>query len=402
MIERRVAPLLLPLLARIFVPDEKLLTLIKRGVGTTARMPAMRASIFAKIKRDLSDMREMRLPRIQEGADRSPLPAQVKAAQPRWRSRGATMAEALGEHAATLDQTEILALFLLASIAGRRLYQRYLWRRFGYDVRRGTFRRGAVPPAGGRQGFFFYWAQQEYAFRNNGWLDCLWALFPWYDGRCTLDEALAKAVERMHHQWEAYPLYMAAGLQHEDPEIQRIATGLVGAWAVPRINLAVNKRLYEALRREAAMRGDERRFAWDMLLELLPDNVSQAYQAWRAGTDHTPRAFLLDLASLVEDDCPDQAPGERLSTASLPKMTQEIQTWSNLTTAIEEWQARQEARRDLKALCAKAALPQRMQEALLLKSEGLSEKQIAERMRIHPDTAKDYVEGGKKRLSARR
>src|SRR5438132_14261427 len=98
--------------------------------------------------------------------------------------------------------------------------------------------------------------------------------------------------------------------------------------------------LYWALKRVAAMQHEEWQSAFGKLLELVASNT---YQAWREKEWQSLSEWLNRIASLVEHDCLDEEPHQRLIEESLSKMAPEIQQWGSLTTALEYWQTSQEA-----------------------------------------------------------
>jgi hypothetical protein len=197
-------------------------------------------------------------------------------------------------------------------IVGRRLYRRYLQRRFGYDVHRGDWKRGVEPPTSPKECFLLHWAEREYAFRDTLFHECLWALMPDDSGQKTLHDTLSAAVERMRRMWQAYPLYVAVGMACEDDVIQRIATCQTAAWAATHISLKHNQRLKEALQAELAAQGREPASPVLLLVEMLPANTYRAWQE-RGRTpldEQTLSSLRTTIARLVEHETSGRQAGE--------------------------------------------------------------------------------------------
>jgi len=153
-------------------------------------------------------------------------------------------------------------------------------------------------------------------------------------------------------------------------------------WIHTHISLEHNPRLRKMLEHEG-------KHPYAVLLERLPAVVAIALAECEG---KTLAELLSQSRYLVEHDGLALEPQDHFSEEeSLPKMSRAIAAWDSLSTALEDWRTREQARGDINRLCAKAGLSRRMTEALLLKSEGYARKEIAARMGISDEMVKEHL-----------
>jgi DNA-binding CsgD family transcriptional regulator len=124
-----------------------------------------------------------------------------------------------------------------------------------------------------------------------------------------------------------------------------------------------------------------------VLLERLPTTV---YDAWRNDSWGELVTFRHHVVNMLIEDGALADLRTHLSPKSLRKARQEIAQWGNISSALEEWRARQEVSQRLDELAAHAGLAGRAAEVFALQRQGLRQKQISTHLGISRDDVNTY------------
>jgi DNA-binding CsgD family transcriptional regulator len=158
-----------------------------------------------------------------------------------------------------------------AKVVFRRLYRRYLRRRFRYDLHRSRWLRGARPPQSCFEANLLIDAIVAYSVYNTAFYRCFEAVVLAVIDEKDIDGRLADAVAAMQSVWSAQLWLHGAVMDSPYAHQREAATITMSGWVATQISLDKNLRLQEALLQESGEPHAK-------LLERLPAHVSTAWR----------------------------------------------------------------------------------------------------------------------------
>jgi DNA-directed RNA polymerase specialized sigma24 family protein len=192
-----------------------------------------------------------------------------------------------------------------AKVVFRRLYRRYLRRRFRYDLQRSRWLRGARPPQSRFEANLLTDAAMAYGVYNGSFYRCLEAVVLAVIDEKDIDGRLADAVAAMQPMWSSQ--LSLHGAVMDSPYAHQREAAIIGmsGWVATQISLDKNPRLQKALLQES----DE---PHAKLLERLPTHVSTA---WR---ERDPGEALTVLRTRVARGVEQESLHQKASLSQLP------------------------------------------------------------------------------------
>jgi RNA polymerase sigma factor (sigma-70 family) len=322
-------------------------------------------------------MRETALKKLVESCRREPpdpaedLDPSVDKARQKWRRASGQTTSSTAE----MDPFIAFPTLFTIAITARRLAKRYVYATFRHAPRNEPLMLTLVKhqPLGMLHRLSLYEAGLMAGYEMFLQLS-MWE-FP-------LDEILAATVRAMKEHLNLSPVILTGlGMESPSHEDRKRATIEVAGWAATQISLRY-PRLQKAL-------SNEGQTPFKRLLERLP---TATYLGWH-GHGREPRPSLRDriIHELEQSKSASQL-GDHLSPESLRKAHHEIRQWDRVSSALEDWQSCEEARRDLDRLSQRAGLSPREAEVLNLKRQGLTQEQIGGRLGITRGAVKKLEE----------
>jgi hypothetical protein len=232
----------------------------------------------------------------------------VETARNRWQ---ATLEQARRDDAqvkAMTSEGRLRDEFLVgfqAQVVFRRLYRRYLRRRFRYDLRRRRWLRGARLPESHLEANLLADASMAYGVYNGAFCRCLQAIYLAVIDEKDTDGQLADAVAAMQHLSNSQLLFHGAVMDSPYDHQREAATILLSGWMATQVSLNQNQRLKKSLLQESDA-------AHAKLLERLPAHV---YTSW---SERVPGEDFATMRNRVVRRIEREGANQKASLSQLP------------------------------------------------------------------------------------